>query len=76
MVSLEQVTTDNGPWDLAWTYQLMEEALHAVQTRRRQQSFVQAFPRLADQIWNTTALAYIKEMDSPLVAASSREGRT
>ena len=35
-----------------------------VQTRRHQQTFVQAFPRLEDQIWNTTSLDYIKETDS------------
>ena len=69
MVSLEQVTMDNGRWDLAWMYQLMEESL-LTPSRPGSTS------RRSCRLFLTPSPTSWRRTRSPLVDASSREGRT
>ncbi len=65
-VMLEQASLDGGRLDLGQILTLSEDPPAAVFTNRQvaQLSKARAFSPLADQKWVTTALAYIKELDT------------
>ena len=65
LVALEQANLDDGRWDLAWMLTLQEDVPAGVFTRPRSQGpGGRAFAPLAAQHWTTTALAYLREIDT------------
>ena len=64
-VMLEQATLDGGSLELGQLLTLTDDPPSAIFTNRTSQtSRAKAFSPLADQRWVTTALAYIKELDT------------
>ena len=72
LVSLEQMLLNGGSWQVAWTLMLLEEPPWVSLGRAPDRlGLLQSFPRLADQSWSTTALAYMRELD--VIASRRRE---
>ena len=64
-VMLEQATLDGGSLELGLLLTLTDDPPSAIFTNRTSQtSRAKAFSPLADQRWVTTALAYIRELDT------------
>ena len=64
-VMLEQSVLDNGRLDLGQILTLSDDPPSAIFSNRQSQvSRARAFAALADQRWITTALAYVKELDT------------
>lgn len=64
-VMLEQSVLDNGRLDLGQILTLSDDPPSAIFSNRQSQvSKARAFAALADQRWITTALAYVKELDT------------
>ena len=74
-VMLEQSVLDNGRLDLGQILTLADDPPSAIFSNRQSQvSRARAFAPLADQKWITTALAYVKELDTislELIAGTS-----
>ena len=75
LVALEQVSLDQGQWQVGWMMSLMEEPPDLIMARapdrRAGAPLVRPFSGLADQQWATTALAYVRELDT--IATRRRE---
>ena len=63
MVAQEQATLDHGRWTTAWLLTLQEDPPPAMLSRRTEQAPLRGFSALADPVWTTVALAYLKELD-------------
>ena len=55
---------DGGASDAAWLFMLLPEPLLEIFTRRAARPATHVSPWTADQLWATTALAYLKELDT------------
>ena len=66
MVALEQSVMDGGRWDVAYLLSLMEDPPAAIFAHRppSQNPRLRAFSALCPQGWATTAMTYVKEVDS------------
>ena len=63
LVALEQASIDRGRRDLAWILILLEESHPTPLDRRHPKHSIRPFPKLADQLWVTASLSYLREMD-------------
>jgi len=64
LTALEQVTLDHGDWGVGWMYTLLPEPPQVMMGRAPERGLMRSFPRLADQTWTTTSLAYLRELDT------------
>ena len=63
-VGIEQYVLDGGNWQVGWMMSLMEEPPPTAMARVPDRHQLRTFPHLADQAWSTTALAYLRELDT------------
>ena len=64
LVVIEQTALDGGDMSFAQLYMFLPDPPMEMLTRRHPPSTIRQHPRLADQNWTTSLLAYLTEQDS------------
>lgn len=77
MVSVDQACQDNGKWEVAYLLSLLEDPPPGLYAPRGKQTNprVAAFSPICPQVWATTTLTFIKEMDIISSRRSEAAGR-
>lgn len=73
--AVEQAQLDGGRWDIANLFLLLPDPPAHALSRQPEAALARPFPRLADQQWCTTFLAYVKELDTIQARRSEVGGR-
>ncbi len=77
MVSLDQACQDNGKWEVAYLLCLLEDPPPGLYASRGRQTNprMTAFSPICPQVWATTTLAFVREMDLISAKRSEAAGR-